>query len=235
MIAARLPMPAVVVCGCLLAAGTARAQGADEGPSLRRHHVTLSGGLSWMGGYPIGDALAQLRGNAIGATPPPFTLFHADSSVDGAAGIEARFGYSLSRQVSIELGLNYARPGVTTDLSQDAEASPVVLEAERLAQYVIDVGAVWQLPRPVVGKLRPFVTGGAGYLRQLYDERTLVETGSVYYVGGGARYWLRGGDGVRRSLGLRGDVRATWRKDGVEFDDSTRTFPSVSVMMFWEP
>jgi hypothetical protein len=162
-------------------------------------------------------------------------LFRADSSVDGVAGAEARVGYSVARLVSIEVGLAYSRPGITTALSADAEASPIVLEAEQLAQYVIDVGAVWQLPRPVVGRLRPFVTGGAGYLRQLYDERTLVETGSVYFLGGGARYWLRGGDGQRRSLGLRGDVRATWRHDGVDFEEKTRSWPSVSLMMFWEP
>jgi hypothetical protein len=110
-----------------------------------------------------------------------------------------------------------------------------VLEAERLAQYVIDLGVVWQLPRPVLGRLRPFVTGGGGYLRQLYDERTLVETGQVYYLGGGVRYWLSGGDARRRSLGLRGDVRATWRLDGVDFEDQTRAWPSVSLLMFWEP
>jgi hypothetical protein len=74
-----------------------------------------------------------------------------------------------------------------------------------------------------------------GYLRQLYDERTLVETGQVYYGGGGVRYWLRGGAGARGSLGLRGDVRATWRHDGVEFEGKTRLWPTVAVLLFWEP
>ncbi|GEM_PF-1664112 len=235
MTGARLHVLVVFACGCLLAVGTARAQGSTEGPSLRRHRVALSGGLAWTGGYPIGDAAADLRGNGVGSSAPPFTLFRADSSIDGATGVEARVGYSLTRHLSIELGLAYAEPGITTALSQDAEASPIEFEAERLAQYVIDVGAVWQLPRPIVGRMRPFVTGGAGYLRQLYDERTLVETGRVYYLGGGARYWLRGGHGQRRSLGLRGDVRATWRQEGVDFEGKTRTWPSVSLMMFWEP
>ena len=109
----------------------------------------------------------------------------------------------------MELGVGYSTPGIRTELSQDAEAAAVTLDAEQLAQYVVDVGATWQLPRPVIaGRVRPFVTGGAGYLRQLYDERTLVETGSIYYAGGGVRVWLRGGDGQRRSLGIRSDVRA---------------------------
>lgn len=235
MTGARRNVLVVFACACLLAAGTARAQDSTEEPSLRRNRVTLSGGLAWTGGYPIGDAIAELRGNAVGASAPPFTLFRADSSMDGVAGVEARVGYSLTRDLAIEVGFAYARPGITTALSQDAEASPIEIEAERLAQYVIDVGAVWQLPRPVMGRLRPFVTGGGGYLRQLYDERTLVETGSVYHLGGGARYWLRGGDGRRRSLGLRGDVRATWRQGGVDFEGQTRTGPALSLMMFWEP
>lgn len=235
MSGARLRAVARLLCGCLCIAGTAQAQGGREGPSLRRHHVTLTGGVTWTGGYAIGDATAQLRGNAVGTSAPPFTLFRAESAIDGAAGVEARVGYALARHLSIEVGLAYARPGITTELSQDEEASPMAIDAERLAQYVIDVAAAWQLPRPAAGRLRPFVAGGVGYLRQLYDERTLVETGRIYYVGGGARYWLRRGDGRQRSLGLRGDVRATFRQDGVDFEGRTRVWPAMSVMMFWEP
>lgn len=235
MIGARLHAIMGLACACLLAAGTALAQGSADGPSLRRHHVTVAAGVTWMGGYDIGDATAQLRGNAAGTSAPPFTLFRAESAVDGVAGLEARVGYAVSRQLSIEVGVGYARPGITTRLSQDEEATPIAIDAERLAQYVIDVGAVWQLPRPISGRFRPFVAGGLGYLRQLYDERTLVETGRVYHVGGGARYWLRGGDGRQRSLGLRGDVRATFRQDGVDFEGKARAWPAVSVMMFWEP
>ena len=85
----------------------------------------------------------------------------------------------------------------------------MTLDAEHWSQYIVDVGVLvadsrgWARTR-----VRPFVIGGGGYLRQLYDERTLVETGSVYYAGAGVRYWLRGGDGQRRSIGLRGDGRA---------------------------
>ena len=37
---------------------------------------------------------------------------------------------------------------------------------------------------------------GAGYLRQLHQDRTLIEHGQIFYAGGGLRYWLRGGDGM---------------------------------------
>jgi hypothetical protein len=216
--------------------GAIAAQEREDLASLRRHHVTISGGLNLAGGYPIGDTTAELRGNGLGSSPPAFTLFRAESTVEASAGAEFRIGLGLSRDFAIEVGVGYSRPGLRTALSQDAEADAIAIEAEQLAQYVIDVGATWQLPRPVfAGRVRPFVTGGVGYLRQLYDDRTLVETGRIYYAGGGVRVWLRGGDGRRQSVGIRSDVRATWRQAGVEFEDKTRLWPAVTAMIFWEP
>ena len=62
----------------------------------------------------------------------------------------------------------------------------------------------------------------------------LVETGSVYYAGGGVRYWLKGGDGQARSIGLRADARAQWRRNGVEFAGQTRVAPVIGVHGFFE-
>lgn len=223
-----------ILCVCLVVPAGVAAQGADA-PASRPGHLTIAGGLIWAGGYPIGDSAAALRSNATGATPPPFTLFRADTSVDAATGAEVRAGVAVTPSFTIEGGFTVSRPSLTVMLSDDAEASPTTLDAERLSQLTIDAGLVWQLPRPVLGgKLRPFVSGGGGYLRQLYDEQTLVETGRIVYAGGGARYWLRGGDGSRRAVGLRGDVRAMWRTDGVNFEDKTRVGPTVSLMLFWE-
>ncbi|MDH4063909.1 MAG: hypothetical protein OEW19_05880, partial [Acidobacteriota bacterium] len=199
------------------------------------HRITLSGGATFTGGYDIGDATALLRGNAVGPSAPPFTLFRSETSVDAAAAGDVRVGYAFARSLSVEASFGYSRPGLTTRLSQDAEAPGVTLDAERLAQYVIDVGVLWQLPRPVIaGRMRPFVIGGAGYLRQLYSERSLVETGRVYFAGGGLRYWLRGGDGTRRSLGVRGDLRAQWRAGGVEFAGRVRIVPIAAIYVFAE-
>lgn len=226
-------LPLLVLLSC---ATSAAAQGGSaEPPALRRHRVTLSGGLLWTGGYDIGDATATLRGNGAGATAPPFTLFDSSSSVDSALGLETRIGFTLTPALAVEAGFAYQRPGLSTTLSADAEAAAVTLDAERLAQYVVEVGAVWQLPGLRVGRrIRPFVMAGGGYLRQLFDERTLVETGSVYYGGGGIRYWLRGGDGAARSIGLRADLRLQWRLDGVDFENRTRMMPVAAASAFVE-
>lgn len=91
---------------------------------------------------------------------------------------------------------------------------------------------VWHLPRRGSARLRPFVVGGGGYLRQLHEERTLVETGQLYYGGFGARYWLRGGSGTARAFGLRGDLRANLRRGGIDFEDKNRVFPTLAVHLF---
>lgn len=223
-----------ILSACLAIPVAAAAQSADL-PSSRPGHVTVAGGLIWAGGYPIGDSTAALRSNATGANPPPFTLFRAETSVDAVAGAEVRAGIAVTPSFTIEGGFTFSQPSLTVVLSEDVEASAATLDAERLSQLTIDAGVVWQLPGPIVGgRLRPFVSGGGGYLRQLYEEQTLVETGRMFYAGGGVRYWLRGGDGSQRAVGLRGDVRATWRSGGVDFEDKTRVGPTVSVMLFFE-
>ena len=75
-------------------------------------------------------------------------------------------------------------------------------------------------------------SGGAGYLRQLHEDRTLGETGQVYYAGGGARYWLRGGDARSTSLGLQGEVRVNVRRGGIDFENATRRYPSLGLSVF---
>ncbi|MEZ5287242.1 MAG: hypothetical protein R2712_21060 [Vicinamibacterales bacterium] len=219
--------------GVALSAAPAAAQG--SAPALRAHRVSVSGGLTWTGGYDVGDAAAVLRGNGVGATPPSFTLLQADSRIGPAAGGDVRIGFALSPSLTIESGFGYSRPGLTTRVSADPEAAPITLDPERLSQFLVEAGIVWQVPGPVVaGRLRPFVSAGGGYLRQLYSERTLVETGRVFHAGGGMRYWLRGGDGVRRSLGLRGELRVLVRSGGVEFADRARAAPVAAVHLFAE-
>ena len=230
--ARRLLAAAAVLCA--LASASAFAQTGDT-PSVQAHHVTVSGGLVWTSGYAIGDANATLRGNAVGPTAPPFTLFRAQSSVDGSAGVDARVGFAITRTLTVEGGLSYQQPGITTELSGDAEVAAATIDAEQLSQYIVDIGVLWEVPRLKLGaRARPFVIGGGGYLRQLYDERTLVETGSVYYAGAGLRYWLRGGDGLRRAFGLRGDARAVWRRGGVEFEGDVRTMAALRLAAFVE-
>lgn len=220
-----------LVALALLGARVASAQPAAP-PSSDRW--TVSGGLVWTGGYPIGDVSADLRRNATGSTPPPLTLFKTSSSFDPAAGLGARIGFALTPRLTIEGGGTYATPGLLVDITQDSEGEAVSFEGETIAQYTVDMSLLVELP--VVGptaRFRPFAIGGASYLRQLHDDRALVETGMLYRVGGGARVFFRGAAGDRHGLGLRADVQAAFRRDGIEFESKTRIMPITSVLLFF--
>jgi hypothetical protein len=208
------------------------AAGAQEAPSFTPRQVTLGGGIVWSGPYDVGDATAGLRGNGIGSAPPVFTLFTASSRITQAFAPELRVGYAVTPQATIEFGLAYTRPRVAISIRNDAEAPSQDLPGETLEQYVIGGAVTWQLPVRVGRQWAPFAIGGAAWLRQLHQDRTLAENGQLYYAGGGARYFLRGGHGPGRAIGLRGDARVNFRTNGVDFEDQMRMYPTVSVAAF---
>lgn len=223
---------AVLIVIVLIVGGAHRAEAQSDGPGLRPRHLTVSAGLLVSGGYPVGDRNAEIRRNAAG-TPGPFTLFRADSSFEGTNGLEARVGFALSRTLAIEVGGTYAKPELGITISQDRESTGAVRVAEQIAQYTVDVNGVFQLPRVTLGsRMRPYAIFGAGYLRQLHEDRLLVETGRVYHVGAGVRYWLRGGSATSRALGVRADGRYVRRGGGVDFEDTSRSYPVFSVLGF---
>ena len=218
-----------IVALLLLVASPAIAQ---EAPQLRDNRVTINAGITWLGGYDVGTSTAQLRGNGTGPTAPPFTLFTADSRFSTAVAPELRVGVSLTRRLTIEGGASLSHPSIGVSIAGDPETPAQELPGEELQQYVFDGGLTWQLPVNLGRTVAPFATGGAGYLRQLHEDRTLAETGRVYYAGGGVRYWLRGGLDDKRPFGLRGEFRINIRSNGVDFEDKVRTYPTFSVFAF---
>jgi len=225
----------VVVLFALLLPTTSFAQ---DAPKLRSHHATVSGGVMWSGPYDVGIATASLRGNGPGAAAPAFTLFTADSRMKTAWAPELRVGFALTPALAIDGGISFARPRIGVAISRDSEAPAQELDGEKLDQYQIDAGVTWQPPMPArwrlatMRRIAPFVSAGAGYLRQLHEDRALAETGAVYHAGGGVRYWLRGGQSASTGVGARADVRINVRQHGIDFENKRRTYPSVSVMLF---
>ena len=219
-----------LMCVAIVAAsGVARAQ---DAPSLRAHRFTIGAGVVWLGGYDIGDATAELRGNGPGASAPPVTLFTSDAHVTPAASPELRIGFAMTRRVALEFAMSVAQPHIAVAIAGDTEAPSQQLPGEKLEQYLFEGGATWQLPVRVGSRLAPFVAGGAAFLRQLHEDRTLAETGQIYHAGGGARYFLRGGHGAGRAVGLRGDARVNFRRNGIDFDNTMRTYPTFSFSVF---
>ena len=185
--------------------------------------------MAWSGGYDIGDATAQLRGNGTGATAPPFTLFTADSRITSATAPELRVGFAVTRRVC-DRG---RRDRVAA--ARRRQRSPAMRKRRRRScpakswSNICSTAALtWQLPIRIGRRLAPFVTGGAGYLRQLHEDRTLAETGQIYYAGGGARYWLRGGHGPVAPSACAA-IRVNLRRNGIDFEDRCGTYPTFSL------
>jgi hypothetical protein len=216
----------------MVATATAHVATQSEGPGLRRGQLTVSAGMIASGGYPLGDRNAEIRRNSTGTTAP-FTLFRADSEIDGVRGVEARIALALTRTLAVEVGGTYGTPQLGVTITQDNEADPTTLVSERIEQYTVDVSGVFQLSGVKLGRrARPYVTGGGGYLRQLHAGRLLLETGTTIHLGGGIRYWLRGGLTPTRALGVRADARVVHRSGGVDFEDRSRTYPVFSLLGF---
>lgn len=219
-----------LMCVAMVAAsGVARAQ---EAPALREHRFTIGAGLAWSGSYDIGDATAQLRGNGPGPSASPVTLFTSDSSITSATSPELRIGFAMTRGIALEFGMSVTHPHIAVAIDGDAEAPSQALPGEKLDQYLFEGGATWQLPVRMGTRLAPFIAGGVTFLRQLHEDRTLAETGQIYQAGGGARYFLRGGHGITRAVGLRGDARVNFRRHGIDFHDTMRTYSTFTLSVF---
>jgi hypothetical protein len=222
----------VVVSAAVLAIVLSSDVSAQQAPELQPRHLTASVGAAVLGGYPIGAVDGTLRRNVVGA-PSPFTLLRAESEIERAAAFEARVAVALSRTFEIEAGGVYATPQLTVTVSQDAELDGAASASETLAHYAFEVSGVYLIPRVTLGaRMRPYLIGGGGYLRQLHEGRLRLETGSTIHAGGGVRYWLRGGAPRQRAAGLRAEARYVRRAGGIEFAGASRAFPSVSLLAF---
>jgi hypothetical protein len=190
----------------------------------------LSLGALWTGGESYGSQDASLTTSTGGS----IRLFSTSSQLNSAAGLEVRFGGRVAAHIDAEVAASYATPELRTTISGDLEAAGSTVAVEPVQQFIIEGAAIIKLtrwrPRP---SLRPFVSVGAGYLRQLHDAKTLVETGQTYHVGGGAKLGLVSRmDGRLKEIGLRMEARACIRSGGVALDDRAHTTAAITAALF---
>jgi hypothetical protein len=227
----RVPRTTIALAAISLAcAGELSAQPAAS--QARRFEV--SAGAAWLDGAGLGSADARLRPGGGSGSTGSFTLFATESRAASAPGFDARVGYWITPTLAIEGGFVRSQPELQTTISGDFEGAADLTVAEQLDQYFIDANVVWVLDRLRLGeRTAPFVAGGAGYLRQLHEGRTLVETGQVYNVGGGLRHTLYSGTtGWVRNLGARVDARAYVLVGGVQLEERPRTHAALSGAVF---
>lgn len=211
-----------------LTAGVAGAQ-PRPAPQAGQHRGVweVGGGVVYLAGYDLGERAAELTRNSTSTSGGSFEQFSSDSRITAVPGLQARLGYYLTDGLVIEGGFRFLRPVLRIRLTGDTENAPDTSAEETLSQYVVEGSAVWHiLPLAFAGgRGVPFLTGGAGYLRELHEGDELVETGTTYHVGGGLKYWF----GASRRVGVRGDAGVSFRDGGFDFEEELRPVPTAGA------
>ena len=222
------------LCAVVLSAAFpsgARAQVYLGSTAPHRGSWEVSGGATWSDGYDLGTRSADLTRNT-GTGTGPFELFTADTRVATTTGALGRIGVYLSRSVALEGGVQFSRPVVSSRLTNDAEQADDTTSTETISRYVFDGAVVFHLTGLSFagGRGVPFLTGGAGYLRELHEQDELIETGRTYHGGAGLKLWF--GQGARR-FGVRADVGVAMRDGGFDFSEDRRTVPTAGFSLVY--
>lgn len=205
------------------------AQTQSNAPVIGRLELTT--GAGFVGGADLGSADANLRANSL--TPQPYRLFTTDARFGSAPVVEGRAGVALTRRYAIEGVFAFGRPALRASVSSDAEGAPDMTVEERVDQYLVGAALVMMLEEWRVGPFVPFVTAGAGFVRQLHEGATLIESGRFYQVGGGVKHWFFASRrGTPRATGVRADVRLYILDGGISYDNSARAHAAMSGSFF---
>ena len=203
----------------------AAAQIYPRNPAPQGGSIEVGGGVTFVPGFEMGSLTADLTTSS---PTTRFDLFTTDSRVGDFIGVSARVGYYISRSISIEGSVRYARPELSVDLSGDAESAADVTATEIASHYVFGGSVLFDLRGASFagGRGVPFVSGGAGYLRELHEGNLLVETGIEYHATAGLKYWF--GSGHNR-FGLRVEGGMSAREDGFDNEDGRRVQPLAAA------
>jgi hypothetical protein len=224
--ARKLAITVMVMGVSALRANVTHAQSAFPGPD--RFEVSV--GSLWIGRQPLGSTSANETTSSGGT----LTLFRTSTELARTRGIEGRVGVRVWRGLEAEVEASYGKPQLKISISDDAEAAAPVTATETIQQIMVGAGIVWSVPyRLWSGRLVPFATAGGGYLRQLHDPATLIETGRYYQFGGGVKVLLVSGSRrFFKGLGARVDARGVVRSKGVAFDDAGHTSLAIAASVF---
>ena len=216
------PLFAVAIL-CLASPAQAQSGGTLPG------RIEVAVGLGVIGSAAFGGDDASLRA----ADGADFRLFGAESRFGGAPALEARAGVALTRRYAMEVRFALSHPELLTSISGDVEGAPDIELAERIDQYVVDAAILVSLDRLRLGPVVPFASAGAGYLRQLHEGLTLVEEGTAYHVGGGARHrFVSRGRGFLKAVGLRADARVYLFAGGIAVGNRPRPHAAATGSVF---
>lgn len=181
----------------------------------------IGGGVLWSQGYDAGSSSALETRNTTAGTGP-LTLFETDSNMLSATGVGAQIGVYLGRRLSAEGLFQYSRPILRLRPTSDFENADAINIDGQVTTYVVGGSLLFHFGD---GRVVPFVSGGAGYLRQLHEDNAVVVTGSEFHGGGGVKVWF----GSASRIGLRLDAQVSSRDKAVAFEQKRRIIPTVGA------
>jgi len=209
--------------------GTVHAQGTRVA-SVPRFDLTVGGGV--VSGMSVGESEANLRANA--ATLQDYRLFSTETTLRPAPSVDLRFAGGITGRLAVEGQVLFGRPELETAITNDVELSSAVTVSERITQVLFGGGLRVRLDNiQRQDRTMPYVSGGAGVMRQMHEDGATAESGPVFYVGGGVRHTLGGSPARPGRSGLRADVQLLMVKSGLSFDDTLTPQVSVSGGLFF--
>jgi hypothetical protein len=222
--------PARLVCSFVLVTWAARVSPVGAQAAIEQGRFEVAIGPSWTGHARFGPRDA----NETTGAGTPFRLFASSTELAAATGFEGRVGVRLTRRLQVEASGSYGTPRLVARITNDVETSTAVTATERIQQFTVEGAVLWHVPVRRLGtRTIPFVTAGAGYLRQLHDRAVLIDAGQVYGVGGGVKHLLLVRNrAVLKSVGARVDVRAVTRTKGVATDSRAHISPALAGSVF---
>lgn len=218
-------------CAVILAVGAASAAAqvtrptgmSDRDPPPLPHAWEVAGGITWAGPVDLGSVDATL----VAPSGSPFTLFRTSNEIRQAVGIEVHLLNRLAPRVDAELTGTFTRADVETRVFADVEDVPDATLTAGLNRYTVEGSVLWRFKDGE--RTTSFLRGGVGWMRELDSEESLVENGVLLHIGGGVKYWFQPTSAATR-FGVRVEVRALARKDGIRLgDDSIRIGPVIAA------
>ena len=221
--------PAVLVVAALSGVHT-RDAGAQSVDGRLPGRFELAVGPLWLGRTSFGTSDAF----ETAADGGRFRLFSTSNELKSASGLEARVGVRVTRALQAEAVAAYGVPVLTVRTSGDVENGAAVSATESITQLTVQGALVAHLTAWHAGRGGvPFVTAGAGYLRQLHQSHTLVETGETYHLGGGVKYLFLSRAAARfKGVGVRAEVRAVAGTKGIAIDHRAHISPALAASIF---
>jgi hypothetical protein len=196
-----------------------------HGTTVYAQSFEVGGGFTLAGGYDAGSAGAnETRNPSTGSTP--LTLFQTSSRVLAATGVDVYAGVYVTRRLLVSARFQYSRPTLRTHLSGDFEGAADTDADTTVSSYLFGGVVEYQF---AAGRWTPFVSGGAGQLRDVPDGGDVL-TAAEIHAGGGVRRALTHGP---HPFGVRGEVVATYRSRGAGFDINHHVVPSASAGLTW--